>query len=174
MASHKTLLIPILNEILVKEIGEANIQPLEWTKISPIRYKFITYINDLTEVVTVDFQQIVDKTEKQFYFPPKYRNLNKIYNVGYEVSGTEIQFAKTDLKTLLTILSTVVDIIKDFIKNHYPKGLYIKGTEKELGSGDISKKTNLYKAFIEKQIKQIPGFGVDTYRNGFIIVKLDS
>jgi len=173
MASHKTLLLPILNEILIKEIGEANIQPLKWTKVSPLKYKFLVYINDLTEIVTVDFQQIIDDVEKQLYFPLKYRNLNKVYNVGYEVSGTEIQFAKTDLKTLLTILSTVVDIIKDFIKNNQPEGLYVKGTEKELDSKDISKKTNLYKAFIEKQIKQIGGLGIDTYRNGFIIVKLN-
>lgn len=90
MASYKTLLLPILNEILIKEIGEATISPLEWTKLSPVRYKFEVYINNLTEVVNVDFQQIIDDFEKQFYFPPKYRNLNKIYSVGYEVSGTEI------------------------------------------------------------------------------------
>jgi hypothetical protein len=172
MASYKTLLIPILNEILINEIGEANIQPLKWTKTSPVRYKFLVYINDLTEVVTVDFEQIIDQVEKQFYFPPKYRNLNKIYNVGYEVSGTEVQFDKTDLKTLLTILSTVVDIIKDFIKTQNLDGLYIKGSEKELGIGDITKKTNLYKSYIKKQIDQMSNFKLDTYRDGFIIVKI--
>jgi hypothetical protein len=171
MASYKTLLIPVIKELLLKEIGEANIQPLKWTKVSPTRYKFLVYINDLTEVVSVDFQPIVDQVEKQFYFPPKYRNLDKIYNVGYEVSGTETQFAKTDLKTLLTILSTVVDIIKNYINTNDIDGLYIKGSEKEIGSGDVSQKTNLYKAFIAKQFQQISNFGFDTYRNGFILVK---
>jgi hypothetical protein len=171
MSSYKTLLIPIIKELLIKEIGEANIQPLKWTKVSPVRYKFLIYINDLTEVISVDFQPIIDQIEKQFYFPPKYRNLNKIYNVGYEVSGTETQFAKTDLKTLLTILSTVVDIIKNYINTNDIDGLYIKGSEKEIGSGDISQKTNLYKAFISKQLQQISGFGFDTYKNGFILVK---
>lgn len=172
MASYKTLLIPIFNEVLINEIGEANIQPLKWTKISPIRYKFLVYINDLTEVVNVDFQQVIDQVEKQFYFPPKYRNLNKVYNVGYDVSGTEIQFTKTDLKTLLTILSTVVDIIKDFTKTQNPDGLYIRGTEKELGSGDITKKMNLYKAYLKKQIDQTSNFKVDTYRDGFLVIKI--
>lgn len=172
MASHKTLLIPILNEILMNEIGEANINPLKWEKVSPIKYVFLININGEEEQVIVDFQQITDESLKQFYFPPKYRNLKKIYNVGYEVSGTEIQFAKTDLKTLLTILSTVVDIIKDFIIKHYPNGLYIKGTEKELGSGDITKKTNLYKAYLKKQMDQMSDFKLDTYRDGFIIVKI--
>ena len=144
MASYKTLLIPILNEILVNEIGEANIQPLKWSKISPTKYKFLVDINDFTEVVSVDFQ-IVGQVEKQFYFPPKYRNLENVYNVGYEVSGTEIQFAKTDLKTLLTILSTVVDIIKNLISDHRSiDGLFIYGTAKELGDKDTSQKTNLY------------------------------
>jgi hypothetical protein len=172
MSSYKTLLIPILNEILVKEIGEANIPSLEWTRVSPTKYKFWVDINDYTEIVTVEFEHIEDDISKQFYFPPKYKNLDNVFNVGYVVSGAEIQFAKTDLKTLLTILSTVVDIIKNFIENHPSlNGLYIKGTEKELGSGDISKKTNLYKAFIQKQTQTIPGFGSDYYREGFILVK---
>ena len=46
MASHKTLLIPILNEILMNEIGEANINPLKWEKVSPIKYVFLININE--------------------------------------------------------------------------------------------------------------------------------
>ena len=175
MASYSTLLIPILNEILVKEIGEANIPPLKWTRVSPYRYKFLVDINDFTEVVTVDFEQITDKSNREIYFPPKYRDLESVFNVGYNISGTEIQYTKTDLKTLLIILSTVVDIIKDFINNRrFLDGLFIHGTEKELGSGDISQKSNLYKAYLKKQIDQIPGYKLDTYKNGFIVVKTPS
>jgi hypothetical protein len=65
----------------------------------------------------------------------------------------------------------VVDIIKNHINTNDIDGLYIKGSEKEIGSGDISQKTNLYKAFISKQLQQISDFGFDTYRNGFILVK---
>lgn len=172
MASYKTHLISILNEVLIKEIGEANIPPLKWTRVSPIRYKFLADINDYTEVVTVDFEQIEDDISKQFLFPPKYKNLNKIYNVGYNISGDEIQYTKTDLKTLLTILSTVTDIVKDFIQKQSIDGLFIKGNSKQIGDSDISKKSNIYKAFIQKQLQQIPGYGVDTHRDGFIIVKI--
>ena len=171
MTSYKTLLVPIIQKLLIKEIGEANIFPLKWTKVSPIKYKFLVDIGDFTEVVTVDFEPITDDIEKQFYFPPKYRKLQKIYNTAYQISGTEIQFAKSNIKTLLTILSTVVDIIKNFIDTNNIDGLYIKGSEKEIGSGNISQKTNLYKAFISKQLKQIPQFGFDTYKDGFILVK---
>jgi len=170
MASRKTLLIPILNEIIVSEIGEANITPLNWTKISPIKCQFFVEINGKIEEVTVDFERI-GAVEKDYYLPPLYRHLNKIYNVGYDVSGAEKQFAKTNVKTLLTIMSTVVDIIKNFIKNHHPEGLYIAGTPKTLAGWGESQKSALYKAFISKQLQQFPDFGFDTYRDGFILVK---
>lgn len=169
MASFSTLLMPIIESIMLQEIGEADIAPLKWKRVSPYQYKFLVDINDLTEMVTVDFDQITDKVQRDFFFPPKYRNLNNIFNVGYNVAGVETQFAKTDLKTLLSILSTVVDIIKDFLKTQSKlDGLYIQATETAAGE---MKKTNLYKAYIKKQLAQLPGFSVDTYRNGFIIVK---
>jgi hypothetical protein len=170
MASYKTHLIPILNEVLINEIGEANIPPLKWTRVSPVRYKFLVDINDYTEVAAVDFEQIEDDYSKQFYFPPKYRKLNNIYNVGYTISGDEMQYTKTDLKTLLIILSTVTDIVKDFIKTHPIDGLYIRGNSQNNNS--VNKKTNIYKAFTQKQLSDIPGFSSTTYRDGFIVVKI--
>lgn len=171
MASYSTLLIPILNEILVREIGEASIPPLKWDNISPNKYKFQIKINNQNEEVTVDFEAIQDESEKQYYLPPKYKDIRDVFNVAYQVQGTHIQYAKTDLKILLTILSTIVDIIKYYTKRYEPKVLYIRGTPKELDSDDITKKSNLYKAFIKKQIDKIPNYGIDTYRDGFIIIK---
>ena len=40
MASYKTLLVPVIQEILVKEIGEANITPLKWKKLASTIYEF--------------------------------------------------------------------------------------------------------------------------------------
>lgn len=172
MSAFSTLLIPIIESLMLNEIGEANITPLKWKQISNYQYKFPVNIGDKEEVVNVDFENIESEDARYFYFPPKYRNLEDVYNIGYNISGVDIQFAKTDLKTLLTVLSTVVDIVKHFIQNNPSiDGLFIKGTAKELGSKDISKKTNLYKAYIKKQLDQVPGFGVDTYRQGFIITK---
>ena len=155
----------------MKEIGEANIQPLKWTQVALTRYKFLVDIGDFTQTVTVDFDRFIDDETKQFYLPQKYRDLEDVYNVGYVVSGTESQFAKSDLKTLLTILSTVVDIVKDFLNKNEVDGLYVRGTAKNIDSKDISQKSNLYKAFIKKQLEQIPDFGFDTYRDGFILIK---
>ena len=155
----------------MKEIGEANIQPLKWTQVALTRYKFLVDIGDFTQTVTVDFDKFREDEIKQFYLPQKYRDLEDVYNVGYAVSGTESQFAKSDLKTLLTILSTVVDIVKDFLNKNEVDGLYIRGTAKNIDSKDISQKSNLYKAFIKKQLEQIPDFGFDTYKDGFILIK---
>jgi len=171
MASHSTLLVPLIKEMLVKEIGEANIDPLKWTQVALTRYKFLVDINDFTEVVVVDFDKLIEPETKQFYLPQKYRNLEDVYNVGYAVSGTELQVAKSDLKTLLTVLSTVVDIVKHFLDNNDVDGLYIRGTVKDIGSKDISQKSSLYQAFIKKQLQQITDFGFDTYREGFILIK---
>ena len=171
MSKYSTLLVPILEQILVKEIGEANIPPLAWKKMSPTKYKFLVDINDFTEVVTVDFERIEDKYSKQFYFPPKYRSLENVYNVGYLVGRTEVQYTKTDLKTLLSILSTVVDIIKNFLNEVSPDGLFIQGSEKELGSGDTSQKTNLYQAYLKKGIDSTSGYKSDGYKNGNFVVK---
>jgi hypothetical protein len=118
MSSYKTLLVPIIEQILIKEIGEANIPPLKWTQVSPFRYKFLIDIDDYTEVVTVEFQQLIDTVEKQFYLSHKYAHLNNVFNIGYDISGNENQFKKSNLKTLLQILSTVVNIIEYFISNN--------------------------------------------------------
>jgi hypothetical protein len=169
MASKSTLLIPILEELLVKEIGEANIPPLKWGKNSLYEYRFKIPIEGDEVKVRVDFEFIEDETFKQFLLPPKYKKLDYMFNVGCVVGGAEKQFTKTNLKTLLTILSTVVDTIKDFIKNE-PNldGLYIRPTEKETNK---LQKSPLYKAFIKKQLEQIPNYSYDTYRDGFILVK---
>ena len=171
MASKSTLLTPILEEVLVKEIGEANISPLEWSQNGPFQYSFNVNIEGKDERVEVNFTQIIDDIGRQFYFPPKYRNLINIFNVGFDISGVEKQFVKTSLKTLLVILSTIVDIIKDFIKHRsILDGLFIKPIEKDTKTKN-SQKFHLYKAFIKKQLEQISNYSYDTYRDGFILIK---
>ena len=164
-------MVPLIKEVLMKEIGEANIQPIKWTQATPTRYKFTVDIGDFTETVDVDFDRFSETEHRQFYLPRKYIDLENVYNVGYAVSGAELQLAKSDTKTLLAILSTVVDIVKDFLDKNDVNGLYIRGTAKDVGTQDISQKSNLYQVFIKKQLQQITDFGFDTYRDGFILVK---
>jgi hypothetical protein len=169
MSSKSTLMLPILNEILMKEIGEANLPPLDWKQVSPKRYKFLVDINDFTEVVTVDFEQ-GDDVEKNFYLPPKYRKVDTFYNAAYEVSGNENQFDKTNLKTLLQILSTVVTIVEDFVTKNKPEVLRIGASEKNLGKGDNIQKLNLYKAYIRKSLEKNTKYNSMLVKDGILIV----
>lgn len=170
MSSYSTLLTTILKEVLVKEIGEASIPPLKWSRTNPLVYKFLVDINDYTEVVTVDFEE-GDDTFKGIFLPPRYRDAKTFYNIAYNISGVKTQYTKTDMKTLLQILSTVVDIVKDFIQRNQPDALYIAASEKIKGSQDTAQKANLYQAFLKKGIGSIGGYRADNYRDGNIIIK---
>jgi|688.fasta_scaffold388569_2 hypothetical protein len=169
MSKMSTLMVPLLKEILMKEIGESNIPSLNWKQVSPTRYKFLIDIGEFTERVTVQFENFdQDLVSKQFYLPAKFQSLNKTYNVAYDVSGDDIQFSQSDIKTLLTVLSTVTAIIKDFITSENPDVLYIEATEKLEGK---IQKSNLYKAYILQQLKTIPGYQAESRRKGELIFK---
>lgn len=169
MSKMSTLMIPLLKEILIKEVGEANIPPLSFTRAFKNKYKALVDIGEFTETVTVqfdDFDQI--PFSKQFYLPTKFQSLDKTYNVAYDVSGDDVQFSQSDIKTLLTILSTVTAIVKDFIASEDPNALYIEATEKQEGK---IQKSNLYKAYILQQLKTIPGYQAESRREGELIFK---
>jgi len=169
MSQMSTLMIPLLKEILMKEVGEANIPPLDWKKVRPTKYKFLVDIGEFTETVTVQFEDFDQSSVlKQFYLPTKFQTLDKTYNVAYDVSGNDVQFSQSDIKTLLKILSTVVSIIKDFISVKDPNALYIEATEKQEGK---PQKSNLYKAYILQQLKTIPGYQAESRREGELIFK---
>lgn len=172
MSKMSTLMIPILKEILMKEVGEANIPPLSFTRAFKNRYKALVDIGDYTETITVDFEDLhdlsVSDAERQYYLPNFLVDLPRTYNVGYDVGGSTTQLQKADIKTLLTILSTVTAIVKDFIASEDPNALYIEATEKQEGK---IQKSNLYKAYILQQLKTIPGYQAESRRGGELIFK---
>ena len=171
MSKFSTLLIPLLKEILVKEIGEANIPPLKWRKIDGEWYEFEIDIfgegfDDPVEVIFEPFNQ--NQKTKQYYLPPKLWNSPNTWNIAYTVGGTDTQFTQSNIKVLLQIMSTVVDIIKDFISSNEPNALYILATEKEENK---IQKSNLYEAYIKKLLSQIPNYYPESRRNGILLIK---
>lgn len=68
-----TLMIPLLKEILMKEIGESNIPPLPFTRAFKNKYKALVDIGDFTETITVEFEdfhdEFVQDSERQYYLP---------------------------------------------------------------------------------------------------------
>lgn len=169
MSKLSTNLVSILEQLLVNEIGEASIPPLKWEQISPIRFGFDIDIEGEPKFVNVEFERGGDAS-KEFFLPPAYRNVKSFYNVGFDIEGTESQFAKTNTKTLLQIMSTVVDIIKYFLETRNPGALSFIPSEKINNKG-LKQKSNLYQAFIKKGINSVPGYISDTYRDFFIVVK---
>lgn len=171
MSKYSTLLLPILNEILLGEIGEANIPPLKWKRINGDNYEFGIDMfgngnNEVVEVVFETFEQ--NKETKQYYLPNKLWDSKNTWNVAYTVGGTDTQFTQSNLKVLLQILSTVVDIIKNFISNTTPDALYILATEKE---GDKIQKSPLYEAYIKNLLLQIPNYYPESRRGGTLLIK---
>ena len=169
MSKFSTNLVSILEQLLVKEIGEASIPPLKWEQLTPTKFRFEIYSEEELSYVNVEFDRGGDAA-KEFFLPPAYRNVKSFYNVGFDIDGTETQYAKTNLKTLLQIMSTIVDIVKYFIETRQPDALCFIATEKNRNSNNLQK-SNLYQAFIKKGISSIPGYISDTYRDFYIIVK---
>ena len=172
MSQMSTLMIPLLKEILIKEVGEANIPPLPFTRINKLEYKSPVNIENFSETITVKFQDFhgenITDFSRQYYLPNFLIDLPRTYNVVYSIGESTTQLQKTNIKILLSVLSTVTAIIKDFIASEDPNALYIEATEKQEGK---IQKSNLYKAYILQQLKTIQGYQAESRREGELIFK---
>jgi hypothetical protein len=173
MASLRTLITEIVDEIIINEIGEASVEPLDYKKISNTNYSFVFYFNDISYVVKVRFTLIEDDITKQYYFSkvPNYKD-KEFYNVEFTINGIENQALKSDIKTILRIMTTLSYIVKEFIQNNNPDGLYIEATNKDINllTGK-EQKSYLYQAYLDKQIKTLTNYNLYTIRDGFNIIK---
>lgn len=158
---------------ILKEIGESNIPPLPWEKNiynEDYMYTFDIDINGQLETVEVGIDKASEVFKSHPVFPPQYKNTENIYKIGYGIEEDDEQFAKTNVKTLLTILSTIVDITKDFINDKKPELIMLQGSPKN-SEDDGSKKGNIYKSFILKQLKTLPSYKFDSYNKWLLLVK---
>ena len=173
MASLRTLIIEILDKIVINEIGEASVEPLDYKKISNDDYSFIFEFNDVSYVVKVRFTEIWDDITKQYYFSkvPNYKD-KEFYNVEFTINNIENQALKSDIKTILRIMTTLSYIVKEFIQNNNPDGLYIEATNKDINllTGK-QQKSYLYQAYLDKQIKTLTNYNLYTIRDGFNVIK---
>ena len=172
MSSASTLLIPMLKEVLLKEIGEASVPPLPWRKLNTVAYLSEITLDGIEIPINIDFQDFDKFPEnKQYNLPDKLQNIHNSYNVAYMVGGSEEQFKTATVKDLLQILSTVVDVCRDFIDSIDPNSLFIKETPKTI-SDKKRQKSILYQAYIQKQLDSLPGYHAAKRRDGYIVGKL--
>lgn len=174
MASLRTLLKEtIIDKIIINEIGEASVEPFDYKKIDNTNYLFVFEFNNISYQVKVNFTLIEENLIKTilFFSIPDYFT-KEFYNVEFTVNGIENQALKSDLKTILKIMTTLSLIIKDFIQKNNPDGLYIEASNKNLDllTGK-QQKSYLYQAYLDKQIQTITNYNVYTNRDGFNVTK---
>lgn len=174
MSSIARHLKSIIAEILI-EVGEGTSKTYFYKKRNEFQYTFVAKLgNNMSEEVTVDFEDANDNPEfTQRLVTNRFPAVKTIYNVGYKVGDTEFQFVRSDLKVLLRIISTVLAIVIEFIHENEPDMLFIKGSNKTSDPTDKGErqKTNLYKAFLWKQLEKIPDYNAEDRLGGFIVYK---
>jgi hypothetical protein len=174
MASLRTLLEEtIIDKILINEIGEASVEPFDYKKINTTSYSFIFEFNNIFYRVKVEFELVEDDIVKQYYFSKVSNYKDKeFYNVEFTINGIETQALKSDIKTILRIMTTLSLIIKDFIQKNNPDGLHIEATNKDINllTGK-EQKSYLYQAYLDKQIKTLTNYNLYTIRDGFNVIK---
>ena len=173
MASLRTLIAEIIDKIIINEIGEASVEPLEYKKISDYNYSFRFEFDSNFYRVKVQFELIEDDISKQYYFSkvPNYKD-KEFYNVSFTINNIENQALKSDIKTILKIMTTLSYIVKEFIQNNNPDGLHIEATNKDINlMTGKEQKSYLYQAYLDKQIKTLTNYSLYTIRDGFNVIK---
>lgn len=173
MASLSYQLRDIYSEIqLLKEIGEGNAKPYQFSKRSSMKYTFMARLApNQKEEVKVDFQDLdIDPSLKSRVLANVFDRVKTAYNVGFKVNENEFQLQKGEMGPFLRIMSTISLIIQDFINNHDPDLIFLYGTPREFGTDD-DRKNVLYKVFINKQLNKISDYDTEERAGGHVIYK---
>ena len=128
-----------LNQKLsIPEVGEANAEPYNWEKVNDDTYSFTTE-QDLKYIVELlPYEDHEDKITVDF---------------GIDQDG-DISHPETNAKDLFKVMSTIVDIIKNYVETHSNVNTIIFSSIAK--SGEIKRgetqRDRLYKTFFKKQL----------------------
>lgn len=78
-----------------------------------------------------------------------------LYNIGYDVEGSDTQYTKSSYKELVKILYTVMLDVKKFIEDNKPFGIVMFTASKDEASGPLAddpQKLALYKYIVSTNI----------------------
>lgn len=136
-----------------------------------------TFKMDEEDMDHLKFPLIVQQS-LNFYKKKPGANTN-IYNIGYDVEGSETQYAKTSYKELVKILYTVVMYGKEFLEKEKPFAVVVFSTPKYASAyeenpfADDPQKMRLYKYIVSSNIPK--GYNIadaDYYgKKGIIIYR---
>lgn len=140
----------IIKESYIKEIGDLkNIQTYPFQKIDSYSYTFDTKFGN----VKVEFMEFFYKDWEDFKVEHnQYDYSGKVYNVSYTIDDITSQIEKTNYKELIKIMSTIRDIVEDFISSFSPYALLLFGVDKRGGMLSDKQKNSLYLLLASKNL----------------------
>ena len=140
----------IIKESYIKEIGDLkNIQTYPYQKIKPNLYAFDTEFGN----VEVGFEEFFYKDWEEFKVEyNQYDYSGRVYNVLYAIDDITSQIEKTNYKELIKIMSTIRDIVEDFISSFSPYALLMFGIDKSGGISSDKQKNSLYLLLASKNL----------------------
>ena len=146
---------------LINEVGNLD-------KIEPYPYvlnngggNFEFGFNDEKYKVGVTITMVPLKAIETLTLPPVAGKTEYVFNIGYNIKGDDTQFMKTNFSTIIRIMKTFVDIIKDSLPKYPKDSIFIFTATSKIGKGfEDSQKMNLYKLILQQNMPV-------GYRNGF-------
>jgi hypothetical protein len=165
MSLRINLLLEDFEKRIVNEIGEGNIKPFIWSgkfyNIPPNKGYLTVFLAPLETQESIPEITVVFLEKEPGY-----------YAVGFDVNEEDTQAFKSNSTYYLRIMSTVVNIVKSFIKNKDPKTLLITSTDKRTVTTP-GQKDRIYWAFLEKLVPTLGSYETGRGEGGFLIMKRD-
>ncbi len=178
----------IIAESILEALDFKNIEPYEGGQVSlfktPLGMVKISFEEiDIFDLSISKNNRVVVKQTFDFYTKKQKNSYPKIYNVGYSINGVETQYAKSDYKTLIKILYTILVYVNRYLETKKGDdskfGVFITATPKDVSkSNNLSnidpQKTMIYKHIIMNNVPD--GYEVSdakylSRRPGFLIYK---
>ncbi|WP_286984195.1 hypothetical protein [Haliea sp.] len=133
----------------LEEVGEASQKPYKWSKSESSRFPG-----------TIDYSFITDKdTEYQAYFAPTSPGF---YEFGFSAEDGDLS-ATINKGELFRVMSTIVDIMKDFVTTTPWDRIEFEGSKDfervEKGVED-KRRDKLYRAYLKKNLSNFPNIDV--------------
>lgn len=146
---------------LINEVGNLD-------KIEPYSYilnsnggNFEFEFNNEKYNVEVKITMVPLRALEAFTIPPIAGESENVFNIGYNINGDDTQLLKTNLSTIIRIMKTFVDVIKDSLSKYPKDAIFIFTATSKIGKGfEDPQKMNLYKLILQQNMPV-------GYRNGF-------
>lgn len=150
-------LLELLSKI-VNEVGDLkNIKSFKYD-MTPTGGEFNVLLNNKETKVKLNITEVPVDLKQNFNLPPIVDPDNKtIYNIGFNIEGNDEQFSRENYHTLIQILKTVVDIIKNSLIKYPKNSIFIFFATSKIGKGFYDpQKIQLYKLIMQQNLP--PGY----------------